>query len=92
MGYRAGYRGSDDSALGKLNEKVVVPNMDKWSGDHCMTITEVPGILVSNRALKINDPNLTDLAVTLLKLYGMEPTEEMIGRVIFDGGTVASQK
>jgi len=91
VGYTAGYRGSDDSALGNLSKEVISLNMDKWSGDHCMAYEEVPGIFVSNRSLVIDDPNLTDMAVTILRLYGMEPPENMVGRSVFDNGKLSSR-
>ncbi|MCZ6766902.1 MAG: alkaline phosphatase family protein [bacterium] len=91
VGYTAGYRGGDDSALGHLSKSVISLNMDKWSGDHCMAYEEVPGIFLSNRPLAIDDPNLTDMAVTILRLYGMEPPENMVGRSVFSVETLSSR-
>jgi predicted AlkP superfamily phosphohydrolase/phosphomutase len=84
VGYANGYRGSDDNALGKLHAKAVVPNMDKWSGTHCMALDIVPGILVSNRSLTVSDPALTDLATSILAMYGLNsPEAAVVGRNIF---------
>jgi predicted AlkP superfamily phosphohydrolase/phosphomutase len=83
VGYKRGYRASDDTAIGRFSDKVITPNLDKWSGDHCMAIDEVPGILVSNRSLRVDDPSLTDLSATILALYGISPPSEMKGRVLF---------
>jgi predicted AlkP superfamily phosphohydrolase/phosphomutase len=41
MGYHRGFRGSDDCALGGIPETVIMDNMLKWSGDHCMAADEV---------------------------------------------------
>jgi predicted AlkP superfamily phosphohydrolase/phosphomutase len=84
IGYARGYRCSDDSALGSLSDEVITPNMDKWSGDHCMAIDAVPGILLCNRPLKINDPSLVDLSATILGFYDMRPPDVMTGRMLFD--------
>jgi predicted AlkP superfamily phosphohydrolase/phosphomutase len=83
VGFYRGYRVSDESALGQLSREVIEPNGSKWSGDHCMAAEEVPGILVTNRPLKVADPKLTDLAPTILELFGVEPPPQMSGRNLF---------
>lgn len=83
VGYARGYRGSDDNALGELSDKVITPNMDKWSGDHCMASEVVPGILLTNRPITVTDPSLTDLSATILNLYGVQPPPVMRGRNLF---------
>jgi predicted AlkP superfamily phosphohydrolase/phosphomutase len=80
LGYRRGWRGSNESALGEVSEDVYGDNTLKWSGDHCMAADEVPGILVCNRPLTAHDPSLVDLGPTFLRLFGREPYPEMIGR------------
>jgi predicted AlkP superfamily phosphohydrolase/phosphomutase len=84
IGYNRGYRGSDESALGSLTEKVITPNLGKWTGTHCMDHTVVPGIIVCNRPLLVDDPDLKDLPATILSLYGIEPPDQMRGRVIIN--------
>ena len=83
IGYYSGYRCSDDSALGSLSKTVLTPNMDRWSGDHCMALDEVPGILVSNRQLMAEDPRLIDLTTTILSLYNIEAPANLKGRALF---------
>jgi hypothetical protein len=84
IGYNRGYRGSDESALGTLTEKVLTPNLGKWTGDHCMDHTLVPGIIVSNRPLLVGDPDLKDLPTTILNFYGIERPSQMNGRIVFN--------
>jgi predicted AlkP superfamily phosphohydrolase/phosphomutase len=85
VGYANGYRGSDDNALGQLHKQTIVPNMDKWSGTHCMALDIVPGILVTNREITVSDPALTDLAPSILAMYGLKsPEDAVVGRNIFD--------
>jgi predicted AlkP superfamily phosphohydrolase/phosphomutase len=83
LGYYRGYRGSNESALGKIADEVFSDNVLKWSGDHCMAADEVPGILLSNRKIKKIDPSLLDMAPTFLSLFGLTAPPEMIGRDIF---------
>jgi predicted AlkP superfamily phosphohydrolase/phosphomutase len=82
IGYNRGYRGSDESALGTLTKKILVPNMGKWTGDHCMDHKLVPGILLSNRPILVDDPDLKDLPTTILNFYGIPPHPQMRGRVV----------
>jgi predicted AlkP superfamily phosphohydrolase/phosphomutase len=75
IGYRRGYRCSDQSVLGDFTKDVFSYNMDKWSGDHCMAPEEVPGIVVSNKTLRLKDPRLSDFAATILALFGIDVSE-----------------
>lgn len=86
LGYRRGFRGSNESALGEIAAATFEDNRLKWSGDHCMAADEVPGILAANRPLPLEDPELTDLAPTLLKLFGVAPLPQMRGRDVLAPG------
>ena len=81
IGYNRGYRGSDESALGTLTTRVLTPNLGKWTGDHCMDHNLVPGVLLSNRPITLDDPDLKDLPTTILNFYGIAPHPQMRGRV-----------
>jgi hypothetical protein len=83
VGYYAGWRGSNDSALGKIPEAQFEDNMLKWSGDHCIAASEVPGILMANRPVRRENPALLDMAPTILRLFGIEPPPEMVGGDLF---------
>jgi predicted AlkP superfamily phosphohydrolase/phosphomutase len=85
LGYRRGYRGSNESALGKLPETVFADNLLKWSGDHCMAADEVPGIIVCNHPLAVDDPSLLDMAPTFLSLFGLPPGSPLSGRALLSG-------
>jgi predicted AlkP superfamily phosphohydrolase/phosphomutase len=82
IGYNRGYRGSDESALGTLTAEVLTPNMGTWTGSHLMDHTLVPGIIVSNKPLMVDDPDLKDLPTTILNFYGIPALPEMQGRVV----------
>jgi predicted AlkP superfamily phosphohydrolase/phosphomutase len=72
IGYRSGYRCSDQSALGEIAGETITLNLSKWSGDHCMAPDEIPGILVANRPLRVADPRLSDFPATILSLFGID--------------------
>ncbi|KAA0222005.1 MAG: sulfatase arylsulfatase [Planctomycetota bacterium] len=68
---------------GDLSLKWIYNNTGEWSADHCIAAELVPGILLSNRKITVTDPNLTDLAPTILAEFGIEKPEKMTGRNLF---------
>jgi predicted AlkP superfamily phosphohydrolase/phosphomutase len=72
IGYDAGTRGSDDSALGSVPWEVMVDNTSAWSGDHCMDPEVVPGILLTNHPLRKQASSLQTLAAAVLAEFGVE--------------------
>jgi len=83
LGFKRGYRGGDDSALGKIPREILSINESSWSGDHCIATSEVPGIVATNRKIKKEDPALIDIGPTVLKIFGLEVPGDMDGRPIF---------
>jgi predicted AlkP superfamily phosphohydrolase/phosphomutase len=80
IGYARGYRSSDDSAEGRVSgEDVIEPNRDKWSGDHCMHPSHVPGVLITNRKVEAQEASLLDLAPTILSYFGVAQGQAMTG-------------
>ena len=86
VGYADTYRASWATAEGGSPLDLLEDNDDRWSGDHCIAHQLVPGILVTNRKVGLEEPSLTDLAPTILGLYGIEPPEYMTGRNLFHSG------
>jgi len=82
IGYRRGYRGSWEAALGEAGRGSLTDNEGKWSGDHCMDTDLVPGVVYCNRALRAESPALLDIAPTVLAEYGIKPRRNMIGKNI----------
>jgi len=86
LGYLRGYRGSNESALGRMSNSIFSDNVLKWSGDHCMAADEVPGVLLCNRKIKKEDPSLLDMAPTFLSLFNLKSAPQMLGRNVFEAG------
>lgn len=85
LGYDRGYRTSWPSARGSLyGEGVVSDNRNKWSGDHVMDSSLVPGILASSVPLDRSDPHITDVAATVLNYYDVPVPETVDGKPLFD--------
>jgi predicted AlkP superfamily phosphohydrolase/phosphomutase len=82
IGYDRGYGASDESTLGEITEAVLEDNTSRWSGNHLMAPEVVPGILATNRKLAGSGYDLTDLTVTLLAHYGIDPAPGMVGERI----------
>lgn len=80
VGYNWGYRSSWESPLGEMTREIFDNNMDAWSGDHCGDNDLVPGVLLTNERITIDDPALYDLTVGVLSLFGIDPLRNMTGR------------
>ncbi|MFB0566797.1 MAG: alkaline phosphatase family protein [Candidatus Aminicenantaceae bacterium] len=83
VGYNRGYRASWSTPLGRIPLNVIEDNTEKWSGDHCMDSSVIPGILFINRKVKAEYPALYDLTPTILSIFGIEQPKEMIGKPVF---------
>lgn len=80
VGCRPPFRVSWTTAIGGVGAEVFEDNLQKWSGDHCVDASFVPGTLLSNLSaseadIKDGPPRQTRLAATVLRLLGLEPDE-----------------
>ena len=82
IGYARNYRAGWPTLLGGFSEDIIEDNKDRWSGDHCIAAHLVPGILLSNKPIAVDDPDLRDLAPTLLNVVGLAQPTELAGRVV----------
>jgi len=87
VGYNEGYRVSWDSVIGKVNSVVFEDNTKAWSGDHCIDPRIVPGILLCNHKISIENPAIIDIAPTALELFGLKVPSHMDGRSLIDERT-----
>ncbi len=82
IGYRPGYRGSWQTALGEAPPQVYENNTDAWIGDHCVRADRVPGVFLSNRKTAPGALKLEDLTVSVLRHFGVVPAPNMTGKPI----------
>jgi len=75
-----GYRVSSTSAVGGVPSDVFVDNRERWSGDHVVDPTAVPGVLFMNRPFADDSPRIVDLAPTVLATLGAPGGDDMEGR------------
>ena len=73
IGYAHRYRGSAETALGGYDARPIEPNNDRWTGDHCVDPSLVPGVLFSTDGLE-NFPNPTYRDIPALAV-GMQPSQ-----------------
>ncbi len=82
VGYEIGWRASWDGVRGIVGDTVFDDNTKAWSGDHCIDPELVPGVLIANQAWPLGErqPAISDLAPTLLQLFGVPAPRYMDGR------------
>jgi predicted AlkP superfamily phosphohydrolase/phosphomutase len=80
IGFASGYRASWGCATGVVDESVFEDNTKSWSGDHCVNPVDVPGVLFSNRKIDSESPRITDIAPTVLDLFGVAVPQYFDGR------------
>jgi len=71
IGFKDGYRASWQTAVGGSPACIFEDNLKKWSGDHIVDPTIVPGIFLTNFKIGRERPSLKDIAPTVLSCFGM---------------------
>jgi len=84
VGLAEGYRISWNCARGVKGETVIQDNTRSWSGDHCIDPALVPGVLFSNLRCGADEPNIVDIAPSILRLFGIDPPGYMRGKDLFN--------
>jgi len=87
VGYNRGYRAGWQTILGAFPPDVIEDNTNPWSGDHCMDSTLVPGVVLSNRKIAMENPALTDIAPTVFAEFGIAKPGDLRGQSIFEAAT-----
>ncbi len=85
VGFSPGYRVAWETVTGGFGEQVISDNTRPWSGDHNMNPPEVPGMFFSNRPIDTPNPSITDIAPTVLDLFGVPVPPHMDGKPIMTG-------
>ena len=87
IGFSDGYGASWQTALGASPRGLVEDNLKKWSGNHLVDPSLVPGVLFASRPIKLKDPTLYDLAPTVLAFLGFDDirlrNEDLDGKPLF---------
>jgi bisphosphoglycerate-independent phosphoglycerate mutase (AlkP superfamily) len=68
-----------------MGEEVLSDNESAWSADHCADVSEVPGVVFSNRPIAAAGPALIDMGPTVLEEFGLQIPSSMTGKNIFKG-------
>ena len=80
VGYASGYGNSDQASTGRITAEVLEDNLGgTFNGSHLMAPDVVPGILLTDGEVLEGAHDLQDLAVEILKQYGIGPAEGMRG-------------
>ncbi|MFN0072943.1 MAG: alkaline phosphatase family protein [Chloroflexota bacterium] len=84
VNFSAGYRVSWGTPLGGVPAGLFEDNPKKWTGDHAIDPSLVPGVLFMNRPIRGDRPSLVDLAPTILAALGVPKGPAMEGRSLLE--------
>ena len=82
IGYYRGYRASWATCLGDMTKEVLLDNDSAWSADHCADVSELPGVIFSNKPIGASDPALIDVGPSILTEFGVKVPSTMEGKNI----------
>lgn len=80
IGFDEGYRMSWENAVGGSRQAILADNNEEWKGDHLVDPSIVPAVLFANFNITKENPDLTDIAPTVLNLLGLEVPQTMDGK------------
>lgn len=81
VGFRDGYRVSWQTALGGTPAGIIYPNMRKWSADHgSFDLADTAGVLISSVKLPGPRYDITDVAPSVLRYFGLTPPADLDGK------------
>lgn len=69
LGYFKGVRTSWNSAVGGVGKNLFIRRRSKWRGDHLFDSSEVPGVILINKKVKLYKPKITDILDIVNKLH-----------------------
>ncbi len=67
------------TALGGVPEGLVEDNTKRWSGDHIIDPSLVPGVLFMSRSFRGEHPSLLDMAPTIIAAFDVPKGRAMEG-------------
>jgi predicted AlkP superfamily phosphohydrolase/phosphomutase len=74
IGYARGYRASWQTALGGVPDSLVEDNTRKWSGDHCVEPSLVPGVLFASFKPEAEVASITEVPDLIRDIMGLTGT------------------
>lgn len=80
IGFNGGFRASWQTALGGVPDVLIEDNRKKWSGEHLIDPTLVPGVLFINRKMNLNNPSIVDIAAIILDLLDVINPKQIHGK------------
>lgn len=83
VGFNDGYRVSWQTAVGGAPPGIIEDNKKKWSGDHIVDPSIVPGILFANFPVNKSDIHQIDIGPTVLSFFGIS-SQNMRGKSMID--------
>ena len=84
IAFAENYRTSWETILGGVPQELFADNTKKWSGDHAASdVTETPGILIANRPISKQDPQIADIAPTAHAFFGKSLPAYYAGAPLF---------
>ncbi len=81
IGFQDGFRSSWQTAIGGAPFELVEDNLKKWSGDHIVDSSIVPGILLTNFKVTKENPHQMDIAPSVLSCFGLA-ADDMEGKTL----------
>jgi len=83
VGFNVGFRASWQTAIGGVPQLLIEDNQRKWSGDHLVDPSLVPGLIFVNKKIELNKPSLVDIVPSILGLFNIDKPQEMQGENLF---------
>ena len=84
VGFADGYRVSWPTREGLAPAGLVFDNLSRWSGDHGgFDYTDTPGVLLASRPIASAQPELIDIAPTVLQYFGLSVPGDLDGQSLF---------
>jgi predicted AlkP superfamily phosphohydrolase/phosphomutase len=87
VGFNPGFQVSWQTALGGVPKILIEDNNRKWSGDHEIDPSLIPGVIFVNKKIGLKDPLIIDIAPTILGLFNINIPKEIQGKVLFKDET-----
>ncbi len=78
VGFNAGYRVSWQTALGATPKVLIEDNKKKWSGEHLVDPSLVPGVLFINKKVELKQPSITDIFTIVLNEFRVSKAAQML--------------